>query len=73
MLVITSSWKKRVEKGNKGRNNYHEYHDATNGDESIPNAYDVNLKSTGKGAKKRRAEVVTEEEGESDESDDEDD
>lgn len=44
----------------------------TNSDDAKQNSCATKLKSTGKGAKKRRAEVVTEEEAESDESDDED-
>jgi len=73
LLVITSSWKKRVEKGNKGFENDHEYHDDTNVNAANDKTSNTNTKSTGKGGKKRRAKVVSEAEAEVDEDDEEDD
>lgn len=69
---ITSSWRKRVEKGIKGTPNYYEKHEGTIDDDYVETSQ-TSLKSTGKGAKKRRAAIVDDEDAETDESDDEDD
>lgn len=72
MLVTISSWKKRVEKGNKGTRNDENHNDGTTDDANVATS-NINLRSTGKSAKKRRAAVVVEEDAHGEESDDEDD
>lgn len=72
MRVIISSWKKRVEKGTKGNDYENDRHDATN-NASRHAISNTNLKSTGKGAKKRRAAVVLDDADEAEDADDEDD
>lgn len=72
LLVIISSWKKRVEKGNKGIRHDENYNDGTTDDANVATS-NTNLRSTGKSAKKRRAAVVVEEDAHGEESDDEDD
>lgn len=61
-----------VEKGSKGNRNDYEHYETTN-DDAHATENTNNLKSTGKGAKKRRAEVVTEEGVDAEDEDDKDD
>ena len=73
LLVIISSWMKRVEKGNHGNRYDYDYHESMSYDCTNVTTSHTTLRSTGKGAKKRRADVLTEEAAEAEESDDEDD
>lgn len=70
-----SSWKTRVEKGFEKDNHKDRYntYDATRHDDTSVPAGTDDTKSTGKGAKKRRAAIVSEEVGDAEDSEDEDD
>lgn len=71
-MAITSSWRRRVEKGLR-TDNQNDAYDATRYDNTTISVGIDDSKSTGKGGKKRRAAIAGEEASDADESDDEDD
>ena len=64
LLVIISSLKTTVEKGTKGNKYNNKRYESPNDSKENTETSSTILQSTGKGAKKRRSAIVTEDESE---------